>query len=134
MKKLIIVLLLFLAACSGGAPTASQADQTPDRDEAPTGTPLPASEASPVPAAGTSASSTLPTGPLTLVALGDSLTQGDGDDSGRGYPGRVLEMLNTIRPDSTLINLGQSGWSSDALINGDQGLDSQLERAVSALQ
>jgi lysophospholipase L1-like esterase len=68
---------------------------------------------------------------VTLVALGDSLTQGDGDDSGRGgYTGRLLEMVNAVRPESTLINLGQSGWSSDALINGDQGLENQLTRAV----
>lgn len=39
-------------------------------------------------------------------------------------------MLNAVRPESTLINLGQSGWSSDALINGDQGMESQLARAV----
>ncbi|HNH25694.1 MAG TPA: GDSL-type esterase/lipase family protein, partial [Anaerolineales bacterium] len=50
------------------------------------------------------------------------------------YPGRLLEMVNAVRPDSTLSNFGQSGWSSDALINGDQGLESQLTRAVSELQ
>jgi lysophospholipase L1-like esterase len=43
-------------------------------------------------------------------------------------------MVNAVRPDSTLTNLGQSGWSSDALINGDQGLESQLTRAVGELQ
>jgi lysophospholipase L1-like esterase len=43
-------------------------------------------------------------------------------------------MVNAVRPDSTLSNFGQSGWSSDALINGDQGLESQLTRAVSELQ
>jgi lysophospholipase L1-like esterase len=69
-----------------------------------------------------------------MVALGDSLTQGDGDDSGRGYPGRVLDMVNAVRPGSTLTNLGQSGWNSDALINGDQGIESQLTRAVKQLQ
>ncbi len=80
-------------------------------------------------------SSTLPAGPLTLVALGDSLTQGDGDDSGRGgYPGRLFEMVNATHPDSTIANYGQSGWNSDALINGDQGLESQLTRAVAELQ
>jgi hypothetical protein len=31
----------------------------------------------------------LPNGRLTIVALGDSLTEGDGDESGKGYPGRL---------------------------------------------
>ena len=42
---------------------------------------------------------------------------------------RLLDMVNAVRPDSTLVNLGQSGWSSDALINGDQVIESQLTRA-----
>jgi lysophospholipase L1-like esterase len=133
MKKLIIVLALLLAACSSGAPTSSSVDQTPAKTEAPTGMPNPTVEGSPVPVAPTVVSSTLPSGPVTLVALGDSLTQGDGDESGRGYPGRLLDMLNGVRPGSDLVNLGQSGWSSDALIAGDQGLESQLERAVTSL-
>ncbi len=69
-----------------------------------------------------------------MIAIGDSLTQGDGDETGRGYPGRVLEMINAIRPGSSITNFGQSGWSSDALINGDQGLPGQLTRAVSEVQ
>jgi lysophospholipase L1-like esterase len=69
-----------------------------------------------------------------MVALGDSLTQGDGDDSGRGYPVRLLDLVNTLRPGSTMTNLGQSGWSSDALISGDQGVEGQLSRAVVKLK
>ncbi|MEK7325494.1 MAG: SGNH/GDSL hydrolase family protein, partial [Chloroflexota bacterium] len=72
----------------------------------------------------------IPPGPITLIMLGDSLTQGDGDESGRGYPGRLLDIVNAIRPGSTVVNLGQSGWNSEALINGDQGLPGQLDRAV----
>jgi lysophospholipase L1-like esterase len=72
----------------------------------------------------------IPPGPITMIMLGDSLTQGDGDETGRGYPGRLLDMVNAVRPGSTVVNLGQSGWSSDALINGDQGLTGQLDRAV----
>ena len=128
MKKLILVLSLLLAACSQATPTPSQVDQLPAGTEAPVGT------QTPIPFVTVSSSSTLPSGPLTLVALGDSLTQGDGDDSGRGYPGRLLEMINAVRPGSTVTNLGQSGWNSDALINGDQGIESQLERAVAELQ
>ncbi len=60
----------------------------------------------------------LPAGPLTIVALGDSLTEGDGDDPGGrgGYPGRLGEMMNTLRPASRVINLGKSGWDSGQLL------------------
>ena len=134
MKKIILVLVLLLAACSQATPTPSQAEQLPAGSEAPQETQIPAPDVSPVPFATSSSSSTLPSGPLTLVAVGDSLTQGDGDDSGRGYPGRLLEVVNSVRPGSALTNLGQSGWNSDALINGDQGIESQLDRAVAELQ
>ncbi len=76
----------------------------------------------------------LPAGPISMIAIGDSLTQGDGDDTGRGYPGRIQEMISTIRPGSSVTNFGQSGWSSDALINGDQGLPGQLTRATAEVQ
>ena len=76
----------------------------------------------------------LPSGPVTMVALGDSLTQGDGDDTGHGYTGRLLDMVNALRPGSTMTNLGQSGWNSDALINGDQGLSGQLPQALQELE
>ena len=74
-------------------------------------------------------------GPLTVVALGDSLTEGERDDSaqGGGFPRRLLPRLQTLRSGSTMLNLGKSGWNSDALINGDQGLPSQLTQAEAAL-
>ena len=65
--------------------------------------------------------------PVTLVALGDSLTVGDGDEAGGGYPSRLLAKLSKEAPGSTLENLAQSGWTSDDLIN------TQLEPAVAAL-
>ena len=66
--------------------------------------------------------------PITLVTLGDSLTEGDGDDGiGGGYPARLLSMLQSLYPGSTLNNLGISGDISDALI------DKQLEPAVNLL-
>jgi lysophospholipase L1-like esterase len=76
----------------------------------------------------------LPDGPITFVALGDSLTEGaeDYDEKG-GYPGRLLAMVEEVRPDSTMLNVGHSGWNSDALINGDQGLRSELEQALEAI-
>ena len=134
MKKLILVVLLLSAACSQAKPTPSQMGAVPAVTGAPTDAPDPAGEASPVPTVSDDAFSIPASGPVTLVALGDSLTQGDGDDSGRGYPGRLAEMLEEARPGSEALNLGQSGWSSDALINGDQGIESQLDRAVTALQ
>ena len=133
MKKYILLFALLLSACNlpgSTAPTApvteetiSEVPQTEDVTQADSNPPIDIQPAAPLPA-----------GPVHMVALGDSLTQGDGDDSGRGYPGRLLEMVNAVRPNSTLSNFGQSGWSSDALINGDQGLESQLTRAVSELQ
>ncbi len=133
MKKYILLFALLLSACNlpgstsstetSTEETVSEAPQTEASTQADSNPPINIQPASPLPA-----------GPVHMVALGDSLTQGDGDDSGRGYPGRLLEMVNVIRPDSSLANFGQSGWSSDALINGDQGLESQLTRAVSELQ
>lgn len=70
------------------------------------GTPLPPGE--------------VPPGPLTVVALGDSLTQGDGDEPGEGggYPLRIERAINEVRPDSQVINLGQSGWDSGQMVEG----------------
>lgn len=65
---------------------------------------------------------------VTLVTLGDSLTVGDGDEAGGGYPSRLLEKLSKEAPGSTLKNLAQSGWTSDDLIN------TQLEPAVAELR
>jgi lysophospholipase L1-like esterase len=133
MKKYILLFALLISACNmpGSVPAtepmtdeavgeASQTEVVAQTENNPS---VEAQPAAPLPA-----------GPVHMVALGDSLTQGDGDDSGRGYPGRLLDMINSVRPDSTLSNFGQSGWNSDALINGDQGLESQLTRAVGELQ
>ncbi|MBK6793931.1 MAG: hypothetical protein IPG80_15695 [Anaerolineales bacterium] len=131
MKKIIWIIsaVFLILACTLGESAPLQAEDTPVESisAAESATPLVPAEAT-LPAA-------LPAGPLTLVALGDSLTQGDGDDAGLGgYPGRLLEQVNAVRPGSTMTNLGQSGWNSDALINGDQGLESQLDRAITELQ
>ncbi len=65
---------------------------------------------------------------ITMVTLGDSLTEGAGDDGiGGGYPARLLSMLQSLYPGSTLSNLGISGDTSEDLIN------KQLEPAVSLL-
>jgi lysophospholipase L1-like esterase len=53
---------------------------------------------------------------LAIVALGDSLTKGTGDESGKGYIGDVIEQIKK-RSNSKiqLINLGINGERSDEL-------------------
>lgn len=135
MKRLLLIAALLLTACQQeiqlNAPppvvTSGYVTVTPN---IPTETPQPTLvPVTPTPE-GFPPPSALPAGPVSLITLGDSLTQGDGDDTSRGYPGRLLELVNLIRPDSSLTNFGQSGWTSDALIAGDQGLPGQLPRAV----
>jgi lysophospholipase L1-like esterase len=120
MKRILIIFSILLAACSSGRIQTSPSI-VPDEETLPVGT---------NPAFPTA----LPPGPVTLVAIGDSLTQGDGDETERGYAGRLVEKVNLLRPGSSLVNLGQSGWNSDALINGDQGIPGQLNRALEELQ
>ncbi len=62
----------------------------------------------------------IPAGPLTIVALGDSLTEGDGDQPGEGggYPVRLDRAINEVRPNSRVINLGKSGWDSAQMVEG----------------
>ncbi len=76
----------------------------------------------------------LQAGVVSLIALGDSLTEGSGDETGRGYPGRLIELVNQIRPGSSMVNFGQSGWNSDAFIHGDQGMLGQLPRALDEIR
>lgn len=139
MRRVIILTALILSACTQEIP----ANWTPQPvtivipTRFVTNTPQP----TPTPAPPTSTpyvefppASPLPAGPINMIAIGDSLTLGDGDETARGYPGRILEMVNAVRPDSAITNFGQSGWNSDALINGDQGLPGQLHRAVAEVQ
>ncbi len=74
----------------------------------------------------------LPTGALKIVALGDSLTEGDGDDSGKGYPGRLIALIQKIRGGSQIANFGKSGWTSENLIKGHDGQAAQLKQALDA--
>ncbi len=55
---------------------------------------------------------------LTIVALGDSLTRGTGDETGKGYVGVLLDEIKgkTKRP-VQLTNLGINGQRSDQLRN-----------------
>lgn len=83
-----------------------------------------------------SAQASLVDGPVTVVALGDSLTAGDGDDAGQGYAGRLTEAIAAQpgRAESTLVNLGQSGWDSTMLVDGQDDVPAQLPLAVDAVR
>lgn len=132
MRRFVLLGILFLTACtqeitnSPQLPVVTSAFMTATDTATPPPTPVPATVTPitfPTPAP-------LPPGPVSIITIGDSLTQGDGDESGRGYPGRLLELVNQIRPGTTITNFGLSGWTSDALINGDQGYFGQLMRAA----
>jgi len=138
MKRMILVLSFLLTACSQQGSQEIPLTSPPIFiTEAPQATLPPrvvVEEVTSIPASELSPASALPAGSVTMVALGDSLTQGDGDDTGRGYTGRLLDIVNAVRPGSTMTNLGQSGWNSDALINGDQGLSGQIPQALEELE
>ncbi|MDP4103506.1 MAG: SGNH/GDSL hydrolase family protein [Bacillota bacterium] len=53
---------------------------------------------------------------MNIVALGDSLTKGMGDDSGKGYVGDIMDQLKKRTPKQTsLLNLGINGQTSNQL-------------------
>jgi len=72
-------------------------------------------------------------GPITLVCLGDSLTEGDGDDGNGGFPARLGRWVAERRPKSQVTNLGRSGWASWQVVKNDDGSPSQLELAEAAI-
>jgi lysophospholipase L1-like esterase len=143
---LLPVLLLLLCACNfsaaatntPAAPDVSEesptlqvdalADETPASEE-----PTLAEPASEEPTSPAVIADPLPAGALSIVSLGDSLTQGDGDESGQGgYPARLQALIEGAHPGSQVLNLGKSGWASADLINGLNGDPSQLEQALAA--
>jgi lysophospholipase L1-like esterase len=72
------------------------------------------------------------TGPVTVVALGDSLTAAEGDDAGQGFVGRLTDAIGARpgREGSQLVNLGQSGWDSTMMDDGQDGAPGQLGQAL----
>ncbi|CAG0931298.1 hypothetical protein TFLX_02078 [Thermoflexales bacterium] len=74
--------------------------------------------------------------PLTIVTLGDSLTQGDKDDSpkGGGWPRRLLPLIQQVRPQTQIVNLAQPGWTSHDLLQGTGGAPNQIDQAVKVLR
>lgn len=55
---------------------------------------------------------------LTVVAMGDSLTEGIEDTPGAGgFPARLERLLNKDQPGTQVVNLGRSGWTSGQLLS-----------------
>jgi len=79
---------------------------------------------------------TLDVGPITIVTLGDSLTEGDRDDSneGGGWPRRLRSAIAAQRPGAQVINVARAGWTSSDLLYSANGEPNQIERAVAELQ
>ncbi len=71
-----------------------------------------------------------------MIALGDSLTAGDGDESGSGYVGRLTESIGAMpgRSGSSLVNLGASGWDSTMMVDGQEGTPSELGAALAEVE
>lgn len=66
---------------------------------------------------------------LTIVALGDSLTRGTGDETGKGYVGDLLDEIKgkTKRP-VQLTNLGINGQQSEGLRK--QVMQTEVQRQI----
>jgi lysophospholipase L1-like esterase len=87
---------------------------------APTRTPVPTPTAPP---------------PLLVIALGDSLTQGDKDESpqGGGWPRRLLPLVQSARPQTQIVNLAQPGWTSRDVLKGVDAAPNQIDQAAKIL-
>lgn len=141
-----LLLILALTACSIPAEPSPTAEGIPPAEEPAAVNEEPAPEGQPATEAPTPGGESppaeplpqgqpLPDGPITLVTLGDSLTEGTGDyDRGDGYPGRLIEMLQATRPGSSVFNYGISGWNTDMLIHGEGDLPSQLQQGLADIR
>lgn len=130
--RLFWLLVLLLTACrqelKPDAPFPSVTSVLP------TNTPGQSALAPATPTRAFSPAQALVSGPITIITLGDDLTRGDGDTIGRGYPERLLKLVNQIRPGSIVKNFSRSGYTSDDLIHGDGNLPDQLTRALSEVE
>ncbi|HYE15211.1 MAG TPA: SGNH/GDSL hydrolase family protein [Pyrinomonadaceae bacterium] len=59
--------------------------------------------------------------PVVYVALGDSTGVGIGARKGGGYPARLLERIERVRPGSRLVNLCVSGATSADVLRSQAG-------------
>ena len=120
-ESLLGVIAAFMVVC-GGCGSAAVATPIGPADTGPAAT-------APAPA-GTPA--TLPAGPLDIATIGDSLTEGQGDDASQGYQGRLQALLDAKRTGTTFLNVGHSGWTSADVIDGKDGEPAELARVLGA--
>lgn len=123
VSRTMIGSVMLIALCAGCG--ASQGPE-PAADSAASVATTPESAAPAAPVA------ELADGPVSVVALGDSLTSGEGDDSGLGFVGRLTESIDAVpgRSGSSLTNFGVSGWHSTGMVEGQDGAPSQLDAAL----
>ena len=133
----IAVLMVPLGGCSSsssGRPTATSVDLgSATADSAtPNSAPPPTSANTPATDPARPSGSGLTAGPVTYIALGDSLTAGDGDDTYQGYVGVIAAAIGAApgRADVSVVNLGASGWDSTMMVDGQDGAPGQLGQAV----
>lgn len=127
-RRCLWILALLLTACRQEIQTDAKIPAVTSVFATNTPPPTPPAPATPTPVF--SPAEALAAGPVNIITIGDDLTRGDGDDMGRGYPGRLLELVSQIRPGSTVTNFAQTGWTSHDLIYGDGDFSGQLVRAV----
>lgn len=134
----IVAVTVAVAGCGadGAAPAATPADTV----AATAGSTVDPTVDVTVAAAGSSSApvgprGALADGPVTVVALGDSLTAGVGDENGQGFVGLLVSAIDATpgRSGSTLVNLGVSGWDSTSMVEGTEGSPAQLPVAVETI-
>lgn len=143
-KRLILLTFILLAACRQELTTTVD---TPiivtnivvvEPTATVTSTPVPTTPPTVPPPTATPvtfpAQEPLPSGPVSMIAIGGSITQGVGDETGQGYPTRMLALLPENYSGFTVTNFGQAGWDSNDVIQGRDGFFGQLPRAVSEIQ
>lgn len=117
----VLLGLVLIGGCGGSDPPSGQADG-PEAGDRPGGD-QPEHE--------------LADGPVTVVTLGDSITAGEGDETGQGgSPARLVTAIDAEegRTGSSLVNLAVSGWDSTMMVDGGDGAESQLGPAVDAVR
>ncbi len=115
---------------------ASTTDSTTDSTASTVSTVSTADAAAPETDPGAAPVTELREGPVSVIALGDSLTAGEGDDSGLGFVGRLTESIDAApgRSGSSLTNFGVSGWHSTGMVDGQDGSPGQLGAALAEVE
>lgn len=67
---------------------------------------------------------------LRVACLGDSLTAGEGEDGGGGYPARLQKRLQALRPGSQVKSFGISGQTAKMVLEGYEQHPSQVKGAM----